>query len=76
MNEDDYGYFPRIYDQPAHVRYEFGELDVGERLALNLGHCYEPAEKIQALIASHGKYYGKKFKTKKIRSKLYIERVS
>lgn len=58
---------------PAHQRYEFGSLDVGEYATILLGG--ETPAKIRSHIYAHSKYYGKKFKTRSGYGVLHVMRV-
>ena len=69
----DIDFFPK--GSAAHVRYGFGDLDVGGTTIVDLRSAAESPEKIRAHISSHSQYYEKKFKTKCHDGKMYIMRV-
>ena len=59
--------------QPAHQKYGYGKLRIGEILAIESND--EEREKIRSGISSHGQYYGKKFQTRKNDGVLYVKRI-
>ena len=62
-----------FFCEPAHERYGFGSMAVGENLVIDL--MGEAAWPVQNHVHSHGRYHGKKFRTKEIDGKLYIKRI-
>lgn len=62
---------------PEHVRYGYGSLKVGETTSVDVDdRGSQFVAKVRCGISSHSQYYGKKFKTKVIDGKLYIQRLS
>ena len=59
--------------QPAHQRYGYGKLRIGEILAIESND--EEWAKIRAGISSHGQYHEKKFQTRKKDGVLYVKRI-
>ena len=59
--------------QPAHQRYGYGKLRIGEIVAIESN--YVEWIKIRAAISSHSKYYGKKFQTRSNDGVLYVKRI-
>lgn len=66
---------PKFYKEPAHVRYEYGALEVDEIATVNLNHCDLTSARIQIGANAYGAYHGKKFQTKKRGHYLYIKRI-
>lgn len=60
-------------DEPAHERFGFGRLQVGERMEIPLTNT--TARAIQGHISGHAQYHGKRFKTRKIGTILHVMRV-
>lgn len=62
---------------PEHVRYGYGSLSVGETTSVDVDEMDTSfIAKLRCGISSHSQYYGKKFKTKVVDGKLYIQRLS
>jgi hypothetical protein len=58
----------------AHERYGFGDIEVGEVLAVPLNGL--PAVEVQKHVHSHAQHYGKKFKTRARNGSLYVKRTA
>jgi len=61
--------------RPAHEKYRFGQLRVGDESMVLQSETREPLEKVRRHISAHGQYYGKKFRTKILGDTLHIKRV-
>lgn len=62
---------------PEHVQYGYGELKIGEMTTVDVADKGARfVAKVRCGLSSHSQYYGKKFKTKVVEGKLYIQRLS
>ena len=73
-------HFERIADfsiapLTASERYGFGDLAIGESIAITPTEN-ETIVKVRGHIGAHGQYYKKKFKTKTVNGKLYVLRIA
>ena len=59
--------------QPAHERYGFGLLKIGESLVITPQD--ENIVKIRTHLGAHGQYHDKKFKTRTVDGKLHVLRI-
>lgn len=63
------------YLAPAHERYGYGSMEVGQTISIDLSLQDESAVKIRGHLGSHAQYYSKKFKTKVHNGVLHIMRI-
>ena len=61
--------------KPAHERYGFGSMAVGEVVEIELKERGE-AKRIQNRVASYSQYHGKQFKTLTHNNTLHIKRIA
>lgn len=63
-------------EDPAHQRYGFGPMSVGDVITIDLEAHNETKEKIQRHISAHGQYHGKKYKTRSVDGLMYVKRIA
>lgn len=72
MDKDMFGEY---HDEPAHKRYGYGAMWIGEIIELDLDEIGVSAYKLRNRLAAYAKYYNKKFQTKTVGSSMFIKRV-
>lgn len=61
--------------RPAHERYGYGTLPVGESIQIDLTQVSSKYQNVVRNIHSHGQINGRKYKTKKIDDTLHVMRI-
>lgn len=61
-------------DEPAHKRFGFGALWIGEEVEIDLDEMSVRAVTLRSYVHAHATYHGKKFKTRTINSSMFIKR--
>lgn len=62
-------------EEPAHKRYGYGSMWIGEMIELDLDELGVRAVTLRNRLASYANYYNKKFKTKTKGSTMFIKRI-